>query len=403
MTPIHSRSRLTPRTVLLLGVAACLSALLIVLLGGDAIPVAAPEQADPASAVAAAAVEDAALVEPIAAQDGTNLRLNGFDGRAVDSGGRPDLPTWTVRFECTVQDPTGPLRNRVDVVIDGPDLAFQGIARRQKNQKTFEVQVPAEPGSLAGATLFVATTKRALLHRHRRPFRWFPRFDHYRLGRATLSASYCDRDRLEAAIPSVFLEPPTMLGHIQRGAFPKAVDELLVWTRPTRSSIHTLRWDPSSFGRTIPFAAFVDGGRWGAGERLPEPDEPADPFQGSAPVGSDVYLYHPTGVLDLTVDLRALPAARSILVREAASTVPAALTAAQLNERAVGLGSGVTTLSDKIVGRGLHENFPVGKTMLRSGIYAVEAWSKPNSAGLMNLVASKSVTLGAGTQKVTLR
>lgn len=403
MVPIRSRPRLPSRIALLLGATACVGALLFGLLGGDAVPPPAPAQTVPARLVADTAVEDAALVEPIAAHDGTNLRLNGFDGRAVDSGGRPDLPTWTVRFECTVQDPTGPLRSRMDVMIDGPDLAFQGIARRQKNQKTFEVQVAAEPGSLAGATLFVATTKRALLHRHRRPFRWFPRFDHYRLGRATFSANYCDRDRLEAAIPRVVLEPPTMLGHIQRGAFPKAVDELLVWTRPTRASTHTLRWDPSSFGRTIPFAAFVDGGRWGAGERLPKPNELADPFQGSAPVGSDVYLYHPTGVLELTVDLRALPAARSILVREAASTVPAALTAAQLNERAVGLGSGVTTLSDKVVGRGLHESFPVGKTMLRSGNYAVEAWSKPNSAGLMNLVASKSVTLGAGTQKVTLR
>ncbi len=395
------------RTVLLIGATLCAVALLFALRGEEATSPATPVELDALAMTPREPMTDAQvgpeLTEPSTAQGAMAPRVDGLSGKVVRGTNEPDPDIWTLRFECSVQDSVGPLPRRLDVVLEGPDVVVSGLARRKGKQKMFEVELPIPPEAIPHATLFAATTIRALLHRSRRPFRWYPRFDHYRLGQVALVSAEQKGEPRELILPKIRLRPPTMLGRVLRGGRLTEAKELMVWTRPDPSSMEVFQWSSGYGHLNVSFAAFVEGGTWGAGESLPEPGAEPLPYQDTVPVGSDVFLFHPTGVLELEVNLVTLPDARSILVRNASGVVPAALTASELDDRASGLGNGVTTLSDKVVGRGQLEHFPVGKTTLPSGDYAVEAWSVPNDAGLMYLVASKSVSLGVGTTKFTLR
>ncbi len=363
-------------------------------------PPAAEGPMDEAAPVSVEPPKEDELVEIEAAPAVSEARVDGLKAERVVQTGEN---TWLLRFACSLKDVATPLPRRLDVAVEGPELAFQGVAKRRKNEDTFAFTVNAAANALEGATLYAASTKRALAHRTQAPFLWQEKFRHYRLGQASLASAKWDREQHAVGVPHFELLPARFIGNVLFGVNTKGVKELVIWTQPDPSQINTLPWDVGRGGNKVPFAAFVAGGVWGAGDRPPELDDQWLPMTKGVPVGADVYVHGPSGELELTLNLVSLPDARSVLIREAATGVPSALTMAELNERAAVLGHGVTTISGKVKGRGLNKELALGKTTLPSGEYAVEAWSEPDSAGLMYLVVSKNVTLTVGTKKLTLR
>lgn len=257
--------------------------------------------------------------------------------------------------------------------------------------------------ALLGATLFAATTKRALQFRNQLPFHLVGEAKGYYLGEVSFASARVNAAAMEVTAGSLKLLPPKFLGHVLRGENVAKATEFFVWTQPEPSRVEWIRSGASQGGFKLPFGAFVSGGRWGAGDQKPQSGDELLLLTVGVPVGMDVQLHNPKGFLNLSVDLRALPDARSILVRDAASGVPPALNESELNARASALGFGLTTLSDKVLGRGELENVQVGQIRLPSGEYAVEAWSKPDGAGLSYLVASKTIAVTVGTTSFQLK
>ena len=395
-----------PRAAFITGAILCVSMLWWVSRSGTSRPGAEIRVGEAVAVTVDQPIEDH-LVEVTSTAAVSVERVDVLEAQPEPREAQARPVTWLIQFTCSSKDLSTPLPSRLDVALEGPLLTNKGTAHRRKGESYYSRIVHCKESELQGATLFVATTKRALDQRDGSPFRWREKFQGYRLGRASLASASWDHETDRLLVPHIELLPPKFLGNVLLGSGGPGFTEFLVWTQPDVSTLHsipyTLPFDRAEGGNKLPFAAFVPGGYWGAGDHAPDiGDQFLLSFSGS-PVGVDVYLNSPRAVLELTLNLVSLPDARSILIREAASGVPSALTLAELAQRATSLGTGVTTLSDKAVRNGQQEALPLGKTTLPSGEYAVEAWSKPDSAGLTRLVASKTIALTVGTHKLTLR